>query len=312
MKINSIVLVFAIVILGFSCRNDDDDDGLIVVPPQTLAETLVVDEADITAFMETHFYNYEDFDNNPDDFDLDILIDTIAGDNSDKTPLIDMVKSGTILVSSDQFDLDVEEVDIPHTYYYLIAREGEGRQPTLVDSVFVKFNGSLLDGTVFESASSEQFSWQYLPFLIQGFAELTTELKTGDEIVTNDDGTFSIQGAGVGMVILPSGLGFFNTTLTNAQEAYTPVIFKIELGVSVEDTDWDNDGIPGILEDVDGNGDPTDDDTDGNGFPNHIDTDDDGDGIPTLDEISDDNGNIILPYPDTDGDGTPDYLDSDS
>jgi len=46
--------------------------------------------------------------------------------------------------------------------------------------------------------------------------------------------------------------------------------------------------------------------------PNYLDADDDGDGIPTRDEISDENGNIIIPYPDADGDGVPDYLDPDN
>ena len=72
-------------------------------------------------------------------------------------------------------------------------------------------------------------------------------------------------------------------------------------------------------EDLDGDGFLFDDNTDLEGeierrlriaFPNFRDPDDDGDGVLTRDEISDENGNIIFPYPDTDNDGTPDYLDS--
>ncbi len=68
------------------------------------------------------------------------------------------------------------------------------------------------------------------------------------------------------------------------------------------DFDDDGDGITTAAEDVDGDNDPTNDDTDGDGIPNYLDTDDDGDGIDTLlESLSDD-----------DLDGTPDYLDTDT
>ena len=63
--------------------------------------------------------------------------------------------------------------------------------------------------------------------------------------------------------------------------------------------DDDGDGIRNAAEDVNGNGDPTDDDTDGDLRPNYLDSDDDNDGIPTKDEGTSDQ----------DGDGVPDYLD---
>lgn len=77
-------------------------------------------------------------------------------------------------------------------------------------------------------------------------------------------------------------------------------------------TEDDNDGIPAALEDINGNGDLTDDDTDGDGIPNYLDEDDDGDNILTKNEKPDPNGDGDLSdAQDTDGDGTPDYLDTD-
>ncbi|MCK5725521.1 MAG: hypothetical protein KAH22_01705, partial [Thiotrichaceae bacterium] len=64
-----------------------------------------------------------------------------------------------------------------------------------------------------------------------------------------------------------------------------------------KEQDSDNDGIL----DRDESG-----DTDGDGTPNHLDADDDGDGIPTVDEL------VYARNKDTDGDGKPDYLDTDS
>lgn len=77
-------------------------------------------------------------------------------------------------------------------------------------------------------------------------------------------------------------------------------------------TEDDNDGIPAALEDINGNGDLTDDDTDGDGIPNYLDEDDDGDNVLTKNEKPDPNndGNLSDAL-DTDGDGKPDYLDED-
>ncbi|WP_298782176.1 tandem-95 repeat protein, partial [uncultured Polaribacter sp.] len=76
-----------------------------------------------------------------------------------------------------------------------------------------------------------------------------------------------------------------------------------------QDTDDDGDGIETVDEDVDSDGDPTNDDTDGDGIPNYLDTDDDGDGVDTADEDVDQDGDST--NDDTDGDGIPNYLDTD-
>lgn len=77
-------------------------------------------------------------------------------------------------------------------------------------------------------------------------------------------------------------------------------------------TEDDNDGIPAELEDLNNNGDLTDDDSDGDGIPNYLDEDDDGDNVLTKSEKPDPNGDGDLSdAQDTDSDGTPDYLDND-
>jgi len=74
----------------------------------------------------------------------------------------------------------------------------------------------------------------------------------------------------------------------------------------------DNDGIPAELEDINGDGDLTNDDTDGDGIPNYLDSDDDGDNVPTIDENPDPNGDGDLSdAQNTDGTDEPDYLDTD-
>ena len=80
---------------------------------------------------------------------------------------------------------------------------------------------------------------------------------------------------------------------------------------SLDCGDADNDGIPNVFEnfngDPDGNLDDPGDDSDGDGIFNYLDNDDDGDGILTQYEAVDADGNPV----DTNVDGDVDYLDND-
>lgn len=82
------------------------------------------------------------------------------------------------------------------------------------------------------------------------------------------------------------------------------------LGPCMQDTDGD--GIYDTFEDVNHDGDITNDDTDGDGQVNYLDIDDDGDGIYSANEDNDLDGNHISNDSlDTDGDGIYNYLDTD-
>ena len=94
-------------------------------------------------------------------------------------------------------------------------------------------------------------------------------------------------------------------------DAENKEVLRIGLGTAIiKDAalDSDQDGIPDVKEDLDGDGDPSNDDSDGDGIPNYLDTDDDNDGVQTKDENY--NGGTSEDD-DTDGDGIPDYLDTD-
>ena len=302
--------------LFWSCNNDDDGLGGEVVPPRLLSEVALEDDAEIQEYLKTHFYNYEEFDNPPSNFDFRVRVDTIAGENADKTPIADSPKlaSVNIDVSASAFGISDGEVDIPHTLYYLIAREGEGENPTIADSTFVSYEGFDLEGTVFDSALGggrwfDLFGTLTIPGSIRGFREGMTKFKSGDGVINMPDGTFEIEGFGSGLIIMPSGLAYFNGNQPGS--SYASIIFNINL-FAVETADHDRDGVPSKLEDRDGDGNLFNDDTDGDGVPDYLDADDDGDNIFTIDEVTDDEGNVIIPYPDDDNDGTPNYLDPNS
>ncbi|EAQ99604.1 FKBP-type peptidyl-prolyl cis-trans isomerase [Maribacter sp. HTCC2170] len=310
-----LVLVFA---LTWSCKKDDDKLDIEVVPPQSLSETAIEDDAEIKEYLQTHFYNYEEFDNPPTDFDYKIKFDTIAGDNAGKTPIIDMtdnLKTEVITVKSSDFGRDDDE-EVSHTLYTLVVREGEVEEhPTIGDYTVLHYEGTLIDGTAFDASVNVE-ARLYLSSTVRGYGNGVEYLSPGTGPFENGDGTVSFEGYGIGAVFIPSGLGYFDRAPSGSGIAsYTPLVFKIDLLSFEANTDFDGDGIPSILEDLDGDGnlnnDNTDQDTERIFLPNHNDSDDDADGIPTIDEIDIDNeGNVT--FRDTDGDGISDHLDSDS
>lgn len=319
MKLRNAFFIFLAIIVLASCKNDDDGT-VTVVDPVLLSETEEADDAEILAFVQSHFYNYEEFASPEADFDYKVRFDTIAGDNSDKVSIFDSGQfdgvefiTKTISVASSSFGLTDEEV-IDHKLYVLVVRQGnEEGTPTIGDNAVLRYEGSLLDGTLFDASSSQPVVFN-LSGVVPGFGNGVTFFQTGMGPLENGDGTISYEDYGVGALFIPSGLAYFSQSAANGIiSSYTPIVFKIDAFAYEENTDSDGDGIPSILEDIDRDGNLNNDNTDNtvDTTPNYLDTDDDGDGILTLDEISDDDGNIITPYPDSDGDGTPDYLDSD-
>ncbi|ASV28973.1 FKBP-type peptidyl-prolyl cis-trans isomerase [Maribacter cobaltidurans] len=316
-------IVFAITFISlWSCKKDDGPE-IEVVPPRSLIEVAAEDDAEILEFLSTHFFNYEDFLNPQEKFDYKIKFDTIAGENGRKTSILDSgelpgIEFGveTISVASSSFGIDDGEV-ADHKLYYLIARQGSGDFPTIGDNSILRYEGLLLNGTLFDGSSNQPLKF-YLsnPGLRVGFAQAILKLKTGDSFTDNGDGTVSFENYGVGVAFMPSGLAYFNTR-AGSIPAYSPLIFKLDAIAYEKDTDYDGDGIPSILEDLNGDGNLNNDNTDGdfsNSGPvyNHLDTDDDGDGIPTIEEINLDSEGKFESVRDSDGDGIPDHLDKDS
>ncbi|WP_029033310.1 FKBP-type peptidyl-prolyl cis-trans isomerase [Salinimicrobium terrae] len=298
MKLNKFLfLYFFTAVFLFSC--DKDDDTPEVVPPRDRGEQELTDQAALEEYLDTHFYNYEEFENPPADFDYNIEIDTINADNTDKTPL-----SQSPLLETKKFDYE----GVEYTYYVLKVREGasEQSQPKFSDSTFVSYEGSFLNRDVFETSNYP--TWHDLTRRLTGFAQALTEFRGASGFDVLPDNTVEWNNDyGIGAMFLPSGLGYFNT-YQEGIPTYSPLVFTFDL-YRVNEADHDNDGIPSWREDLDEDELVFNDDTDGDRIPNFLDPDDDGDFIPTLEEISDEDGNIIFPYPDADEDGTPDYLD---
>lgn len=223
------------------------------------------------------------------------------------------LKNDTRLVS-----VDLVEEDVNYTLYYLMLREGTPNpvkgNPTVVDSVLTIYTGQRVvnNDSIVDAETIFSPVWITLNSSIRGWTYTLPNFKGGRNITSN--GPIEYADGGKGVIIVPSGLAYRNrgaalpTGLTIPANAN--LVFYFELYDIVEDTDHDNDSIPSILEDLDGDGDVSNDDTDGDLLPNYLDLDDDGDGVNSIDE--DANGDGDITNDDTDGDGVPDYLDPDN
>ena len=278
MTVPRILVVFFLMITVLSCKKDDDA-GATVEPPRPLSEVAVENEAEIQEYLKTHFYNYDEFTNPPENFDYKIKIEEIPEGDTEKLPLSDFVEREEVLISSENLGLEDGEINIPHYLYYLPARAGVGPSPTVVDSIYLRYEGTRTTGDIFDSRLGEPLWFDLQGTLseanpgsfVRGFKLGVTKFNSGGEIIENEDGTFEVANFGSGLIIMPSALGYYNST--NVGASYAPLIFNIQMLVAIE-------------------------------------ADHDGDGIPTKDELEIDSvGNVTLI--DTYEDGIPDYLDID-
>lgn len=289
-------LLFAFTLFVTACGSDNDEE--LTVELNDLFEQSQTDDALINEYLQSHTYNYEDFLDqsieNPS-----ISIDSLAGDNAAKTPLSDLVS----FIEVDATSAEGEEVS--HKLYYLVARQGvrvEDRA-TVVDSVYLSYRGSLLDGTEFDESVFPV--WFDNANVIRGFSYGAQFFAPGN-FTQSSNGIIDFSDYGQGLIFIPSGLGYFGNAQASIP-AYSPLIFSLNV-YTTNQADHDGDGIPSYLEDVDGDGNPFNDDTDGDGIANFADFDDDGDGVFTINEYDQDEDGVP---DDTDADGIPDYLDSE-
>ena len=253
---NRLLFAFVIVFALNSCSKNDEEEA---EPIRDVQEQALADDLALQNYLQTHYYNYKDFEN--ENFQGEIILDSIEGDNSSKLPLSSQVQKEVISVRTSEGN------SINHTLYYLIAREGSGSSPAVVDSTYLSYQGLLLNGLVFDESTTP--IWFDLSSLVRGFREGATKLKEGSFAV-NEDNTVDFFNYGKGVLFFPSGMGYFSRA-SGVIPSYSPLIFKINL-YGVKQTDHDGDGILSI-EEYDTDGDCVPDDTDEDGIPDYLDAD---------------------------------------
>jgi len=323
MKIRKITLYILCVITGFvSCSKKDNVLDGIVVEERDRTEQQVIDKDSLIGYLDSHYYNSSTFESNPNPSINDLIIselpeDGILPDPANNTLLIDAIEIKNTVY---------EEVD--YEYYILRLNQGGGDvKPHFSDDVRVTYLGNLLNEEVFDSAvTPTDFD---LTGLVTGWNRVLPGFNVAEDYIESGDGTINFSNAGVGVMFLPSGLGYYSQPpASSIITAYSSLIFRFEL-YQTEINDHDIDGVPTYLEDINNNLNLIDDDSDVDGIPDYLDFDDDEDGTLTVEEDLEDsdlnfdsNGDGILDNDldgdgdptndDTDGDGIPNYLDTDN
>lgn len=285
-------------VLLFSCNKDDDKK---TAPPRDYALQYPTDLDSIENYLKTHSFTVLEVDGR-----IDVKIDTfIVGNAEGKVSIWDnteyplqykIVKNDTRL--SNLVDGRIDD-PVDYKMYYFIINEGGGASTTKYDSTYVSYRGWLLNNKQFDI--NNQPTWATFPKItsaeqtfISGFRQFTPLLKAAiPPHTTGPDGQITFNNSGVGVVFLPSGLGYYNSTISNIP-SYSPLAFLVRLH-SVRERDHDRDGI---LSKYEGGLDIEDwytVDTDGDNVPDFLDLDDDGDNVRTILEIR--NPATGKPYP---------------
>ncbi len=314
-------------LIGFSsCRGDDG--GPDSIPERDRGEQQIVDRDSLINYFQNYYYNSAEIASNSAATIDDIVITKLEDGETlpdGHTMLIDAVEThNTILL------------DVDYEYYILRLNQGGGEtRPNFPDRVRLNYQGTLMDGTLFDSSVNSVVL--DISTLIPGWGRVIPQFNVASGFTTNQDGTITFDDFGFGVMFLPSGLGYYSGGAANITP-YSNLLFKFEVYQS-EVNDHDGDGIPSYREDVDENLDLGNDDTDDNGLADFVDVDDDGDGVLTIDELehleyivdtnigeeepvlgpdefersrTEENGIITIntvKIVDSDGVGAPDYLD---
>jgi hypothetical protein len=308
MKLRNVSLYFLCLTFCFaSCKKDDDD--FVSVPLRDRGEQQIADKDSIIKYLDSHYYNASDFDGtNPNITSKDLVI-TEYVDGTD-------IPDGHKLLSDDYVTKMVTFAATDYEIFYIDLNVGtneDSPSPNFPDNVLVNYEGTTLENEIFDStATPVEFD---LLSLIPGWRKVLPEFRTSEGFNENEDGTVDYINPGVGIMFVPSGLAYFATG-SGIISPYESIVFKFDL-YQMSENDHDNDNVPSFLEDWNTNdGEFTlnstgvevrdGDDTDSNGIPDYFDADDDGDGIPTINEDIDKDGD---PTNDIGKNGIPKYLD---
>ena len=318
MKFKLYILLITILLLGFSC-GDDDDDGIIEVPEADRTEQQVIDNDSLLSYLQSHYVDSSILLNNStisfNEIEINQLPENGELPNPDQNSLlVDIVET----LTTTYFDVEYE-------YYILkINQGGSENSPNFSDKVRVSYEGTLMDDTVFDSSSTPvDFD---LTSTIAGWGRVLPEFNIAEDFVINSDGTVTYNNPGIGIMFLPSGLGYYSAA-AGSVPVYSNLIFKFKVFQS-ELNDHDFDNVPSHLEDINGDYDLTNDNSDDDTFADFIDSDDDNDGTLTIDEDLEPDSDLTVDRDgdgdptndigdgdptndDTDGDGIPNYLDPD-
>jgi FKBP-type peptidyl-prolyl cis-trans isomerase FkpA len=296
---NKFKYYFVLLLAGIaivSCNKSDDDTP--TVPLHDYTEQYKADNDSIVKYLKTNYIQEVTAN-------MDIKIAKIPAGGAQAS-----IWDQTVYPLESR---DVYNHGVTYKVYYLTLRKGTGLAPCNTDRINASYEGSLLNGTVFDSSNGigttfDLFVYSTAP-VIDGWGEIFPKFKTGN-YTTAANGEVTYEDFGAGVMFLPSGLAYFGSAKGDIP-AYSPLVFSFKLfGIQRLDHDIQTvngqlvsapDGVPDYLEDINHDGYVYDgrdlvrypvlpanliDDTDGDGVADFLDFDDDGDGYTTRFELT--------------------------
>ena len=326
MKNKFLMLLFATILLGLNSCNDDATD-LVVTPPRDHAVQFSEEEKSIELFLANNcpkitYTNGEV-----------TKIEIIKLANANGLPTFKSFYYNVLDGNSDgyRYESTKEEENentftmtypklikkqfqhqgIKYSYWYFIVKPGAvtkipygytqatPARPTEYDGVLLDYKGYVINSSNQVETPFEETNYPTelrLTGVIRGFSRILPKFGSSSTAIINNDGTVTYQNYGSGVMIFPSGMGYYNNSTTSIP-AYSPLLFTFNL-YDVKRYDFDQDGIMSFREDYNGDGyfysnfdnnvnHNMNDDKDKDGVTDALDYDDDGDGIITYNEVID-------------------------
>ena len=285
-------ILFSLTFILFSCDKSSSDSS---IPIRKFAVQYAADIAIIEDYLRTHYLVVDD------NQEVTILKITATNVHPSMMSLLNSETYPKLLVKEVALDDLIYKV-----YYFKLKADNtssESIAPSRADEVLTAYRGSYLNYTSVKEGevititlNSTLFEYTPNPILyfrldrvVRGWTEIMPLFKTGNKVDVEGE-PISYTDFGAGIIFIPSGLGYYNRSQSGIP-SYSPLVFSFKL-FDVKFGDQDQDGILSNNEDLNGDGDFTNDDTDGDGIQNLYDVDDDGDGYFTLTETK--RPNVII------------------
>ena len=250
---NNIFKIFFLFTLGLiviSCSKDDNNNN-DVAPLRDYSEQYAKDIANIETFMKTHYLDLGALEEFP-------LIPSGGTQTSIWDQTIYPILTRNVTVNQN-------DIDIVYKMYYIELSQGTGKSPSNVDRVLTSYRGEYIfstteqvNGVDVTTLKSNEFEESIYPQgyfnltgVIRGWSEIFPQFKTGTYL-GNSDGTISYNDFGAGVMFIPSGLAYFNSS-PGGIPSYSPLIFSFKL-YEIQRIDHDGDGIFSYQEDLNGDG----------------------------------------------------------
>lgn len=325
-RLFKIVLIVVFSIL-WSC--EDDDAGIVVTPPadhnvQFPKEEKLIEQF-LTEYCPVITYNTAGDVTNIEVKKRQFLTDESFAsfyhdlniiDNGIRKGIPEETNEGNIPTTYPRLiKKNFQHQGRTYSYWYFMVKPGAvtkipygytqatSARPTEHDGVLLDYKGYTLKEGLYDSTT--KYALNETPFettnypvelrltgVIKGFSRILPKFGSSATTTINNDGSVVHQGYGSGIMIFPSGMGYYNNSSTSIP-AYSPLLFTFNL-YDVKRFDLDQDGIMSYREDLNNDGyfyanfsAALNDDTDGDGTTNALDYDDDGDGVITFLEVKD-------------------------